>query len=87
MRGNVDNERGALDRRCGITYGCYIDGLEGSAGCVADSPEYSLDDCELAGPLYAAGKTKWDCDYWKPVIERQFYQHTCPSCGHQYDTE
>ena len=42
---------------------CFIDGGDGSEGCVLD--ENDLDGCDMAHGLSADGRCKTDCPHWR----------------------
>jgi len=42
---------------------CFIDGGDGSEGCVLD--ENDPDSCDMASNLHAAGLCKVDCPHWR----------------------
>jgi hypothetical protein len=42
---------------------CFIDGDDGSEGCVLD--ENDLDGCDMAANLHADGRCKTDCPHWR----------------------
>jgi len=42
---------------------CFIDGDDGSEGCVLD--ENDLDGCDMAATLHADGQCKVDCPHWR----------------------
>jgi hypothetical protein len=42
---------------------CFIDGGDGSEGCVLD--ESDLDGCDMAATLHAEGQCKADCPHWR----------------------
>jgi hypothetical protein len=42
---------------------CFIDGGDGSEGCVLD--ENDLDGCDMAANLHADSRCKTDCPHWR----------------------
>lgn len=54
-----------------IRYGCHVDLDHGvhPDGCVLDTGDPSL--CIYARGLADAGKTKWSCKWWKPILPKE----------------
>ena len=52
-------------------HGCHVDLEPGQApdGCVLD--DHRPQDCVYARALLRDGKTKLDCEYWKPIQLQQ----------------
>ena len=65
-----------------VKYGCFFDGYEDEC-CVFDGcHNLTIDDCDEAKILHAAGLTKEDCEYWRPIPNTTAQEITCPKCGY-----
>lgn len=65
-----------------VKYGCFAE-EEDADTCVMDNNNnFNLSDCSMAVELHSQGKTKEDCEYWRPIPYVTAGEITCPMCGY-----